>query len=159
MNTKMSRHDIGVAKMNELFGPGAESAVKALSDTNPALAQYLVEFPFGDVYSRPALDSKTREMLTVAALIVLGYASAVKWYTLAAEQGNANAQNNMGLRYANGRGVPQDYVFAHMWMNIAASKGNKKTQEHLGTLAKLMSPAQIAEAQRVAREWLALHQK
>ena len=74
MSVKNSRHDTGLEKMNELFGPGAEGAVKALSSTNPALAKHLVDFPFGDIYSRPVLDSKTREMLTVAALIVIGYA-------------------------------------------------------------------------------------
>ncbi len=62
--------------MRAIFGPGIESALKGLSANNPALARLLVEFPFAEVYTRPGLDLKTREMLTVAALTVLGYAQA-----------------------------------------------------------------------------------
>jgi 4-carboxymuconolactone decarboxylase len=62
--------------MRAIFGPGIESAVKDLATTSPDLARCLVEFPFADIYPRPGLDLKTREMLTVAALTVLGYAQA-----------------------------------------------------------------------------------
>jgi len=90
------------------------------------------------------------------------YVQARKWYLKAAEQGYALAQVNLGLLYANGPGVPQDYVQAHMWFNLAAAQGGKdgvKIREVLEALAKKMTPAQIAEAQRLAREWLAQHQK
>lgn len=76
MSQEDSRYGRGLAKMREIFGPEAETAVKALAATSPDLARYLVEFPFGDIYPRPSLDAKTREMLTVAALTVLGYAQA-----------------------------------------------------------------------------------
>jgi TPR repeat protein len=49
----------------------------------------------------------------------------VKWYRLAAEQGHAHAQNNLGVMYDNGQGVVQDNVYAHIWFNIAASRGDK----------------------------------
>ena len=49
--------------------------------------------------------------------------AGVKWYTLAAEQGDADAQYNLGVMYENGDGVPQDYVRAHMWVNLGASNG------------------------------------
>ncbi len=49
--------------------------------------------------------------------------TAVKWWKLAAEQGNADAQNNLGFMNANGKGVPQDYILGHMWWNLAASTG------------------------------------
>jgi 4-carboxymuconolactone decarboxylase len=62
--------------MRAIFGPGIESALKGLSSTSPDLARCLVEFPFADIYTRPGLDLKTREMLTVAALTVLGYPQA-----------------------------------------------------------------------------------
>jgi 4-carboxymuconolactone decarboxylase len=70
------RYERGLAKMREMFGAGADSALKGLAATSPDLARYLVEFPFGDVYPRPGLDLKTREMLTVTALTVLGYPQA-----------------------------------------------------------------------------------
>jgi 4-carboxymuconolactone decarboxylase len=62
--------------MREMFGPGIDPALGALAATSPDLARFLVEFPFGDIYPRPGLDLKTREMLTVAALTVLGFPQA-----------------------------------------------------------------------------------
>jgi 4-carboxymuconolactone decarboxylase len=71
---EQSRHDRGLDKMREIFGPSVDSSLKGLALNSPDLSRFLVDFPFGDIYSRPALDIKTREMLTVAALSVLGYA-------------------------------------------------------------------------------------
>ena len=53
------------------------------------------------------------------------YKTAVKWFRLSAEQGNAIAQNTLGGMYDNGDGVIQDNIYAHMWWNISASNGNK----------------------------------
>ena len=85
------------------------------------------------------------------------YAEAVKWYRLAAEQGNATAQNNLGFMHYEGRGVPQDDVQAHMWFNLAAAQGNDNAVANRDIAAKKMTPAQIAEAQQLAREWIAAH--
>jgi 4-carboxymuconolactone decarboxylase len=76
MQPEQSRYDRGLDRMRAIFGPGIESALKDVAATSPDLARYLVEFPFGDIYPRPGLDVKTREMLTVAALTVLGYSQA-----------------------------------------------------------------------------------
>jgi 4-carboxymuconolactone decarboxylase len=73
MKTEQSRYDRGLATMRTIFGPGIESALNSLAATSPDVARFLVEGPFGEVYPRPGLDLKTREMLTVAALTVLGY--------------------------------------------------------------------------------------
>ena len=76
MQSEESRYERGLATMRAIFGPGIESALKDLAASSPDLARCLVEFPFGDIYPRPGLDLKTREMLTVAALTVLGYPQA-----------------------------------------------------------------------------------
>lgn len=76
MQSEDSRYERGLAKMREMFGPGIDSALQSLAATSPDLERCLVEFPFGDIYPRPGLDLKTREMLTVAALTVLGYPQA-----------------------------------------------------------------------------------
>ena len=55
--------------------------------------------------------------------------------------------------YDNGLGVTQDYVQAHMWYNLAAAQGEKDTGEWRDSLAEEMTPEQIAEARRLAREW------
>ncbi len=81
------------------------------------------------------------------------YAEAVKYYRLAAEQGNENAQNNLGGMYEKGQGVPQDYVEAHKWLNLAGAKGLEVAIANRERVARKMTPAQIAEAQRLAREW------
>ena len=86
------------------------------------------------------------------------YAQAVAWYRKAADQGIAEAQNNLGVMYANGQGVPQDYIQAHMWSNLAASRLTDPTDradavKNRDVVAAKMTPAQIAEAQRLASAW------
>jgi 4-carboxymuconolactone decarboxylase len=76
MQSEESRYDRGLDSMRAIFGVGIESALQGLAATSPDLVRCLVEFPFGDIYPRPGLDLKTREMLTVAALTVLGYPQA-----------------------------------------------------------------------------------
>jgi TPR repeat protein len=57
------------------------------------------------------------------------------------------------LRVLGRPGVPQDYIQAHMWFNLAAANGLKEPADFRDDLAKRMTPAQIAEAQQLAREW------
>ena len=71
----------------------------------------------------------------------------MKWYTFAAEQGFAHAQNNLGLMYANGLGVPQDDKTALKWYILAAGQGDADAQTNLGLMYR-----KIAEAQKLARE-------
>ena len=56
-------------------------------------------------------------------------AESVRWFRLAAEQGNAPAQFNLGVAYGNGVSVPQDYVIAHMWLNLAAATGGENARK------------------------------
>ena len=81
------------------------------------------------------------------------YATAVSWYREAAEQGHVKAQFNLGTMYDNGEGVPQDYVQAHVWFNLSAAQGDANATKSRDIVAAKMTPAQIAEAQRLAREW------
>jgi hypothetical protein len=80
-------------------------------------------------------------------------AAAASWWRKAAEQSHAGAQSNLGVMYATGKGVPQDYVVAHMWFNLAAANGNGQAAKGRDLLTAKMTPAQIAEAQKLAREW------
>ncbi|MEN3976921.1 hypothetical protein [Emcibacter sp. SYSU 3D8] len=63
----------------------------------------------------------------------------------------------LGLAYATGHGEPVDYIRAHKWFNIAAMLGDARAREERADLAEVMSPAEIAEAQRLAREWVLSH--
>jgi hypothetical protein len=82
---------------------------------------------------------------------------AVKWYRLAAEQGLARAQYNLGVMYGGGKGVPQDNVQAYMWFDLSAryleGVERDRTVQIRDIIASKMTPDQIAEAQRLAREW------
>jgi len=81
------------------------------------------------------------------------YTEAARWYRKAAEQGCAPAQCDLGRMYADGRGVPQDYVLAHMWFNLAGASGDTEGIKCRDAVAGKMTRSQIAEAQRLAREW------
>ena len=87
------------------------------------------------------------------------YVEAVKWYTLAAEQGDLISQFKLGVMYAQGQGVPQDYVTAHMCFNLAAARGGANGAKGRDIVARLMTPQQIADAQKRARECLARNYK
>lgn len=87
-------------------------------------------------------------------------AMAAKWFRKAAQQGLPQSQYNLGLMYNKGMGVPQDNVMAHMWFNLAASRfptyeGEKRemAEKNRDTVASMMTPDQITEAERLAREW------
>jgi len=72
---KSERYKIGWDKLAEIDGKQGERVVEALKDISPDFADLLIEFPFGDVYSRPGLDLKSREIATVAALTAMGTAT------------------------------------------------------------------------------------
>jgi len=78
------------------------------------------------------------------------YHAAMKWFQLAADQGDGFAQLQLGRMYYEGTGVPQDLVQTHMWFSLAATKGATFLRDYM---AKSMTATQIAEAQRLARDW------
>jgi 4-carboxymuconolactone decarboxylase len=69
------RYERGWEKLKEIDGEAGQRVIDALGDIAPDFARYLIEFPFGDIYSRPALDLKSREIAVVAALTALGNAA------------------------------------------------------------------------------------
>jgi uncharacterized protein len=88
------------------------------------------------------------------------YVEAARWFRLAAEQGYASAQFGLGVLYEDGQGVAQDYVRAHMWYNLASAlypatdtELRNEVVKYRDALSVKMTPAQIAEAQKLAREW------
>jgi uncharacterized protein len=85
--------------------------------------------------------------------VPLDYAKARQWYEKAAVQGDAKAQLYLGLQSSFGQGVPMDLVDAYMWYSLAAGNGNAHAPGYRADLSRQMTPAQIAEAQKRAREW------
>lgn len=74
-NDENARYIRGLEKLREIDGEAGQRVIDALAPIAPDFARYLIEFPFGDIYSRPALDLKSREIATVAALTALGNAT------------------------------------------------------------------------------------
>jgi TPR repeat protein/S1-C subfamily serine protease len=81
------------------------------------------------------------------------YSEALKWYRKAAEQGDHYGQDLVGMMYQLGQGVPQDYVEAYKWYNLAAAQGDSIAIGHRDEIVSDMTPGQIAEAQRLSREF------
>ncbi len=71
---KNDRFEKGWKKFEEIHGPVAKATLESLKDVSPELGRFVTEFAFGEIYSRPGLDLKTRQMLTVASLVTLGNA-------------------------------------------------------------------------------------
>lgn len=70
-----SRYERGLAKLHEIDGEAGANVIGSLRDIAPDFARYLIEFPFGDIYSRPGLDLRSREIAVVASLTALGNAA------------------------------------------------------------------------------------
>jgi uncharacterized protein len=85
------------------------------------------------------------------------YKQAALWYREAADQGISWAQYNLGFMYATGQGIPQNYIEAYKWFHLAAYATDKsvrdKASENRDIVGKTMTSAQIAEAQKRAKEW------
>lgn len=76
---------------------------------------------------------------------------------LAAQTGAPDALFELGMLYATGRDLDADLVTAHKWFNLAAARGNASALSYRRELAQEMSAEQVAEAQKLAREWLQTH--
>ena len=131
------------------FLAGLEAADRG--DYHTAIKEFQFSAEWGDVKARYSLGV----MYQLGLGVPQDDQEAVRWYRLAAEQGDALAQFNLGIAYRQGRGVPKNYVQAYLWATLAAGKGIEEVVELRDSLEKIMTPDQIAEAQRLAREWKA----
>ena len=134
-------------------------------------AQDSLSVSCADLFSRSPLEHLTRcaEQGHALAQTLLGLkyargagvpeddAEAVRWYRLAAEQGHAEAQWLLGIVHDHGAGVPEDDVLAYMWFNLAGAQGHVSAQESEDIIESRMTREQIAEAQRLSREWIETH--
>ena len=143
-----------------------------LAEQGQAVAQYQLGLLYANGQGVTKDDAKARQWYEKAAAqghveaqvnlgILLMYARggqqdykmAVYYLRLSANQGNDLAQRRLGQMYERGDGVQQDYVKAYMWYSLGAANGVEAGARLRDTLAKKMDPDQIAEAQKLAREW------
>ena len=116
------------------------------NDDAQAVAWFRKAADQGDAYAEVALGGMYRDGRGVPNDDL----KAVEWYHKGVEQGNHLAQSGLGWMYANGRGVPKNLVLAHAWTSLAAEKLESNALTNLPLFKRLMTPQQIAEAQRVA---------
>jgi hypothetical protein len=143
------RRDAAVATRSERT---VAARVSDRAAVRPSRAAFVPSVP----ESRSVRSNGIAPLSTSDQLAAPDYAAVVS----SAEQGDAVAQYNLAVMYDSGRGVLQDYVLAHKWYNLAASHyatweadigaSAARSRDRLTTR---MTPAQIAEAQKMAREW------
>jgi TPR repeat protein len=142
-----------------------KAAEQGIGEAQYALGTHYVaskEFNEAAVWIRKAAEQGlAKAQLVLGALYDSGKGmpkddtQAAAWYRKAAEQGFARAQFSLGLQYVVGKGVPKDYVQAYKWWNLAAGQGYQEAIMNRKMLEgdSRMSNDQLAEAQRLSREW------
>jgi TPR repeat protein len=145
---------------------------RPLAEQGNAIAQYNLGLlyrkgrgvPQDDVqarkwYDKAAVQGHAKAQYNLGTLYFNGegvpkdYQQALRWFRLAADQGEAIAQTKIAIMYEDGQGVPHDRVQAYTWYSLAITSGDKPATLLRNLLTDKMTPAQIAEAQRLAREW------
>jgi TPR repeat protein len=133
-----------------------EDAAAAYDKGDYATALRLIH-PLADHGDAPA-QYRLGDMYAYGKGVTQDYALAMIWYQKAAEQGYAYAQYALGLMYSNSYGgVPPDFVLGYKWLSLSTTRLKDDAANFAAVfrdiVAKKMSPAQIAEAQKLAREW------
>jgi TPR repeat protein len=138
-------HSFGQNNLGVMYMKGEgvpQDYIQAMKWTRKAVAQ-------GNELARWNLDL----LLADNAGLQQASPEVMKSYRNAAEKGDADAQYAIGIIYMEGWGVSQDYIQAHMWLNLAAKSGFYVYAKKRDEVAAKMTPAQIAEAQRLAGHW------
>jgi len=149
--------DQGYAVAQVILGWHYHTGEGVPQDDAEAARWYRLAADQGDAVAQQSLGCVYREGKGVPQ----DDAESVRWFRLAAEQGRADAQHDLACSYRDGNGVPQDYVQAHMWYSLSASQSSEaewaNRAKNRDLTAQRMTPDQLAEAQRLAREWAAAH--
>jgi TPR repeat protein len=82
---------------------------------------------------------------------------AAKWFMMAAESGYPPAMNHLAILYGTGEGISLDYLQAYKWLSLASFMGDEDAEKLQESLSEEMTPNEIAEAKRLAEEWLEKH--
>jgi hypothetical protein len=141
--------DQGYAKAQFSIGAAYQTGKGAQQDYVEAVKWFNKAAEQGDAEAQYSLGNMYGEGHGVPQ----DYVEAEKWCRKAADQGDALAQTSLGWAYADGNGVPQDHVQALMWFNVAAAQGYSEARKGMDTVVEHMTPAQIAEAERLAKAW------
>ena len=134
--------EAGDAKAQNMLGVLYESGRKASPDLKQAVHWYRKAAAQGNTAAQHSLATLEKWRCTAERIRPL------------AEQGQAHAQYNLGVLYANGRGVMQDLIMAYVWSNVAAANGNELASENTQTYAKRLDKSDLKKAQKLSRRCL-----
>jgi TPR repeat protein len=149
-NNEWAKSNISVHLAQWLLGDSYQSGRGVALDYMEAAKWYRLAADGGV----PEAQFATGAALVRGQGVPQDYSEGIRYYRLAAEQGNWPAQGALGAVYFSGSmGVPQDYVQAHLWLNLAATHGSKQILMLRGAVERKMTPEQLAEAQKLARDW------
>ena len=113
-------------------------------------------------YQKAANQNNAEAQFRLGTLSIMDYSLqrdsklatiAAEWFLKAADQGHEGAQYNLGVLYSEGKGVSQNIIQAHKWFNLAAVNGSAEAIKARNVASAKMTSQQIAEAQKLAREW------
>ena len=161
---------MGLAAALALTPAEASAAAQAAQsaeqrDAEASVSQGVAAYQRGDYAAALALFRRAADQGNAGGQAFLGAmykngqgvpqnsAEAVRWYRLAAGQGHAEAQHYLGSMHNAGRGVLRNYVEAYKWYALSAAQGDTKAGIDRDEVLERMTPAQIAEAQRLVAEW------
>jgi len=138
---------VGACLILILFAPGAFGNESGVDGT--VLRENMLPARQGD----PQAQMFVGYLYETGQGVPKNYVTAAQWYRKAAEQGNTIAQSQLGNMYRLGKGVPQNYILAYMWFDFAVKGGSSNARALKSLVAAQMSPAEIAEAKRLAGGW------
>ena len=156
---------IGLIILITLVGIGATQSVEggfkegAGAYKRGDYAAALKEFRISAEKGNPEAQFSLGRMYNKGEGVRRSHREAAKWFRRAAERGHPAAQLHLGVLYATGDGVIQNYVLAHMWFNLSSANGEKGAAQARERVVETMTSPQVAEAQRLAREFLAKKKK
>lgn len=160
----MYQHGHGVAKNNNI----AMGYFRIAADLGHAKSQYRLGLMHQKGFDLPTVEELVRSVETGIGPVGLtrkgragnfntnlglSYAEAERWYLLAANQGLVEAQYNLGLMYASGGGIQQNYAIAYFWWSLAKESGNQRAGEKLGVLKIRMTQDEFSEGKRLIKQW------
>jgi TPR repeat protein len=146
--------ELGIAYLKKSASGGYEKSKQFLADYNRDDSKNTFE-----EWKELAKQGNTEAQARLGLMHQFGWEAsqdhveAVKWFRLAAEQGDARSQYNLGWMFSKGKGVSLDFAQAHMWFNLAEANGYKDGRKKRILIENKMTPEQIAEAQKLAKEW------
>ena len=158
--------ELGGMNAPEVGTPGSAQIAAGAKSSIPSTQKRLDDHHFAvQLYQESAENGDSDAQYKLGLLYLTGngalqdFAEAAKWLKLAAEQGYALAQYELGLIYRTGYGLAIDQVQSYMWLNLAAAAGIKQAVVVRDEVMRSLSTKQLAEAQKISRDWLASRPK